>query len=553
METDSTYVVAVEPPLAARPSDFTGAVGDLAVSQKLDTTATRVGDPLLLTVSVAGTGNVKLFPRPALSIPWATLVPAEERVSVDSTARRVRGVKEFDWVLTPKAAGDLDLPTVRYSYFNPDARRYLVAATAATHVHVAAGALASTDTAAPRPVLPLRAAWEAPARPPVQQEPLFWAILAVAPLPALTLRWRERRRRVARPQPAVERLRALARADGRALDACLVRRAFVAALAERLTTSAETFTRPGALAHALRRCGVSSPVAGAAERFLRRLDECAFSATGTLFADAASTALEIYKAVDREALTRGEIALRPALVALALTVAIGAVVHALPITDARSAFVHGVSEYYGGHYASARDAFARAASVEPRSPAAWANLGTASWVLGDTARAVAGWQRALRLDPLSDDMRDRLDGVRPATFASAAYVAPLPLSGVVWLAALAWLVAWGCGTVDVGRRRPGLRAAAMTFGAGSVLLALAAADLGERQDERRLAVVRLDTPLSTVPALGGERVGSVGIGEVARITGHQGVWLRVSLDGGREGWLDATQVIPLERAAAPSD
>lgn len=553
LETDSTYLVAVEPPLAARPADFTGAVGDLAVTETLDTTASRVGDPLLLTVSIAGTGNVKLFPRPALRVPWATLVPAEERVDVDSTARRVRGVKQFDWVLTPTVAGELDLPPVRYSYFNPDLRRYLVAATGAARVHVAAGALASVDTGPSRPVLPLRAAYAGPLGPPMQQEPLFWALLAVAPLPALTLGLRGRRRRAARPQPALATLRALAHGARGAMDPCRVRRAFIAALAERLTINPETFTRPGALAHALRRCGVSPRVAGDAERFLRRLDECAFSATGKLFSDAPRTALELYRAVDEEALTRGEIALRPAFLVVVLTLGIGIAAHALPGGDARSAFVHGVSEYYGGRYASARDAFARAAAAEPGSPEAWANFGTAAWAAGDTARAVAGWQRALRLDPLSDDVRDRLDAVRPASFASTGYVLPVPQNVLVWLAALAWLVAWGCAATYAFSRRAGARAAGVAFGVASVLLALLAMDVGERQDERRLAVIRLDTPLSTVPALGSERVGSAGVGEVARITGRQGVWTRVSLDGGREGWLDATQLIPLELAAAPSD
>lgn len=553
LETDSVYVVAVEPPLATRPPDYTGAVGDLSIAERLDTTASRVGDPLLLTVRIAGTGNVKLFPRPELRIPWASLVPAEERVDVDSTARRVRGAKEFDWVLTPKVAGELDLPPIRYSYFNPDTRRYAVASTAATRVHVGAGALATLDTTPRRAVLPLRAAWAGPVRAPVQQQPLFWAILAMAPLPALTIGWRDRRRRTTRPRPALATLRALAEGERGASDPCSVRRAFVAALAERLTIDAECFTRPGALAHALRRCGVSTQVAADAERLLRRLDECAFAAAGYLFSDAARRALELYRAVDREALTRGELALRPAVIAIVLTIGLGAALHALPASDARASFVHGVSEYYGGHYASARNAFARAAVAEPRSPDAWANLGTAAWAAGDTAGAIAGWQRALRLDPLADDVRDRLEAVRPSSFSSAGYVVPVPLSLVVWLAALAWVAAWASAAMHALRRRPGARGTAFALGGASLLLALAALDMNVRQDARALAVVRLDTPLSTVPALGGERVGSVGAGEVARITGRQGVWMRLSLDGGREGWLDATQVIPLARAAAPSD
>ena len=48
----------------------------------------------------------------------------DERVQVDTLARKIAGAKEFDWVLTPKVAGELDLPPIRYTYFNPETRRY---------------------------------------------------------------------------------------------------------------------------------------------------------------------------------------------------------------------------------------------------------------------------------------------------------------------------------------------------------------------------------------------------------------------------------------------
>ena len=60
-------------------------------------------------------------------------------------------------------------------------------------------------------------------------------------------------------------------------------------------------------------------------------------------------------------------------------------------------------------FVGAREAFIVAATTEPRAPDAWANLGTASWAAADTARSVAAWQRALRLEPLASDVRDRVE------------------------------------------------------------------------------------------------------------------------------------------------
>ena len=50
----------------------------------------------VLTVRVIGTGNVKLFPRPAVGVPWATLVKGDERVQRrhdGASNRRVEGIR----------------------------------------------------------------------------------------------------------------------------------------------------------------------------------------------------------------------------------------------------------------------------------------------------------------------------------------------------------------------------------------------------------------------------------------------------------------------------
>src|SRR5207248_8195882 len=138
------------------PADYGGAVGAFRLVAKLDTLPTRVGDPVIFTVRVVGTGNVKLLPRPSVALQWATLVDGDERVAVDSSTPRIGGSKEFDWVLTPRIAGELDVPPIRYPYFNPDARRYEVASTSSAHLRVGAGLLASADTASPETLLSLR-------------------------------------------------------------------------------------------------------------------------------------------------------------------------------------------------------------------------------------------------------------------------------------------------------------------------------------------------------------------------------------------------------------
>ena len=555
--TDSTILVAVEPPSAGRPSEYTGAVGDLAIASKLDSRRGRVGDPMLLTVRLSGAGNVKLFPAPKLDIPWATLVRADERVQVDSNARRIRGAKEFDWVLTPKIAGELDLPPIRYGYFNPDTRRYAVTSAAGARVTIAPGSLAVVDTLRAEPLLPLRLRYRGPVDHPPHERGYFWLVLAVAPLPALVGRLRRSPRR-APTLSAAARLRALARARPELRDACELRRAFANALGERLGVSAERFTRTGALSRALRRAGVSVSTAADAEILLRQLDEAAYGRLAAMPDDALQRAVAIARATDAEALPRHQLRL-PRVLGLLIAIAVPlsiATLRALAVDEARQQFEAGVRAYTSRDFVAARDAFATASARAAWAPDAWANLGTSAWAAGDTAVAVLGWQRALRLEPTAPDLRDRLQLAQSATLGSLGFVPPVSSSATLLTAVVAWSIAWLLAAALSFRRalpwRIGLRRWAYGAGIVALVLLFGGVDLDRRLGARDLGVLRSTAKLSSDPALGGEAKGTAFVGEVARAVRREGAWTFVTLDEQREGWIESSKLVSLERGA-PAD
>jgi hypothetical protein len=545
LTTDSTVIVALEPPTAGRPTDYGGAVGNVRVAARLDTVGSRVGDPMTLTVRVSGTGNVKLFPRPSLGLSWANLVKGDERVDVDTTARRIAGAKEFDWVLTPKVAGELDLPPIRYSYFNPDTRRYETTATTPTHLTVRPGTLASADTARAETLLPLRTRYRGPKGTPLHEHPFFWIALALVPLPAVSLRTRERRQRSASSaRDNAARLAALAKPDA-TRDACEVRRVYTLALADRLGLEPESFTRTGGLARALRRRGVSTDTALEAEQFLRQLDEAAFSSSGRLAEDTAERAAAIYRTVDAESLPRTSIR-NAATTTMVLLVAAVASLHAVDARRAQREFDAGVSAYARHDFAAARESFIAAAEAEPSASDAWANLGTASWAVGDTARSVAAWQRALRLEPLAGDVRERVELAHSLPWTSAGYVLPLPASWLFDLAAVLWCVAWGFAAFRASRGLAGGGRETAVLATVAGCIAIAGFVLAERLSGRHVAVMRHTASLSTDPELGGERGPTAIVGEVVRVTGRQGAWSRVALDDGRDGWIESAGLISLD-------
>ncbi|MEO6878842.1 MAG: SH3 domain-containing protein [Gemmatimonadaceae bacterium] len=307
--------------------------------------------------------------------------------------------------------------------------------------------------------------------------------------------------------------------------------------------------RPGALTRALRRRGVSTDVALDAERFLRELDEAAFSAAGRLPDDATDRASKLYRTVDSEALARTQIVL-PALGVVALLALGVATAQAYDASVARQQFDRGVAAYTQHDFVSAREAFIASVAADARAPDAWANLGTASWAVADTAHSVAAWQHALRIEPLASDVRERVELVHALPWTSAGYVPALPAAWLFDLAALLWCIAWGGAALrsNQGKYVDGRDFAVLV--ATAAVIVVAAFALSDRMSGRRLAVLRRTASLSTDPELGGERGATAIVGEVVRVRGRQGAWARVVLDDGRDGWIENAALLSLDNRDA---
>ena len=544
LRSDSAVVIALEPPQAGRPADWSGAVGDLRVSAAVDSVAPRVGDALRLVVRVSGQGNVKLFPRPVLALAWATATAEGERVTLSADSMHIGGTKEFDWVITPRIPGRVEVPRLRYPYFDPGARQYEIAESTPVAIYIAAGNLASSDTstvsAAPRWML--RPAYRGPLAPPLYRSQALLLALLMLPLPVLLLAGTRRpRKRAARAIAPAVTLRALARTDSTVREARTVRRTFLSATADRLGASATVIAEPAALRQLALRAGVTPETAECAQAFMAELNSASFDITGEWSGDGVMRAYDLYRAIDREARPRRAPRASIPVSTLVLVLALAAGAHA---TDgAHALFARGVDAYAHGQYAAAANDFADLAAHEPRAPDAWANLGTASYAAGDTARAMIGWQRALRLEPLAVDVRDRLDLIAPTAPSSPGFVPAIPPHPLAALATLLWLAAWASlawQSRTRGASAPSLRltlpivsaCAALCFAGATVLL-------DRRINATDLAVVATDAPLHVLPALASDRGATLRTGDVARVLESEGAWARVSADGGRAGWMDA--------------
>ena len=550
LRTDSLVLTVRDVPDVGRPGDWKGAVGEYSVAARLDTASARVGDPSLLTLTVSGTGNIKMLPRPDITVPWGALVPADERVTIDGEAERVRGAKEFDWVLTPRAAGPQELPALRFPFFNPRTEQYEIALSHPETIDVAPGTLVAMadSTTPPPPLLPLRSTLRGPPPAPLHSRPEYWMLLLSASVPALLAAFVRRPRRPRVTTPAAH-LRAMARRRRR-LTSAEIRRAYVGALADRLRLPPGTLATRGEFARSLRRAGVSASITQGAVELLAELDRAAYGMKASAVVALFDRALASYRAVDAEARTAGRFPPASPLVSLLLVAVFSWPATAQPTADSaelHQLFAAGTRLYEARRFVDATVTFGRLTDLAPEAADAWANLGTAAWAAGDTATAVVGWQRALRLEPLARDVRARLRQVGNPSITSVAWVPPVPPRGLTILLGALWVGACVLALLrTVSRRRipasaivaPAIAAAALA--AGAILL-------DERLAARTLVVVAQATPLRALPALAGEPLVTLHAGAVARTVHQRGEWALVRVDDGREGWVEAPILISLAR------
>ena len=548
LHTDSARMFVREPPAVGRPAEYAGAVGgSLSARARVSASSGRMGDPVILTLRVIGTGNVKLWPRPTLRVPWAALALGAERVEVDSLHDVVSGSKEFDWLVTPRESGARQLPVIDYIYFDPRLEVYRTVHADSIGLDVSAAALASADTL-PAIRLALRSSLHDERAPFLPARPIFWLLLALAPAPAAVRRARATRRRRRLGLSPAESLRRAALAD-HPVSARELRRLFQSALGERVPLGRDAGGR-SSISRALLRAGVTRETAARAGQLADALDAAAFSSRNTVDSAAAREVHTVLTAIDLEALPARAGTLHTLPLAL-LVVALGsALLAASPAATLVHAFADGVARYEAADYRGAQRLFESVAARAPRAVDAWANAGAAAWAHGDTASAARDWQRALRIEPTDAETRERLTPLQPESLSARASVAPVSPDALAIATLMLWILGWLVIAIPPARRPLTARAWAGGTIVAGLLTLTATLEAQNRLDSRQLAVLRSGRSLLDSPSPSAQPIGAGSAGEGGTLGARDGAWVRLTLDGARAGWVPVESVLALD---APGD
>lgn len=151
--------ITVRPlPTEGKPADFSGAVGQFDVRAQVEGSQFPVNQPFSLKVRFEGQGNAKLIELPNLQLPAG--IEVYDTKSDAKYFKNGRSYKEFEVLIIPRQEGNVQIPAMSFSMFDPVQRKYVSKKTESISVKVipnpggANNVGSSLPGSAPKPAAP---------------------------------------------------------------------------------------------------------------------------------------------------------------------------------------------------------------------------------------------------------------------------------------------------------------------------------------------------------------------------------------------------------------
>jgi len=142
--SNSPELTVLPLPLKGRPANFSGMVGDYSLLVSASPTKVKVGDPITLTIQVAGNyaGNVKLPPL------QSELPAADFKIPVEMAPGVGQGMlKTFTQTIRARHTGIKEIPPLTLNFFNSKSGKYAEARSKAVPLQVSANRIITAQDA----------------------------------------------------------------------------------------------------------------------------------------------------------------------------------------------------------------------------------------------------------------------------------------------------------------------------------------------------------------------------------------------------------------------
>jgi tetratricopeptide (TPR) repeat protein len=568
-------------PTAGRPADFHNAVGSFTLTSSIDKAQVATGDAVALRVKLEGKGNLKTIPDIFIpSFPDFTIYSSKRADAFRSYAEdQVGGDKTWEYVIVPKAPGHQTIPSLSFSFFNPERDKYETVTTLPLSLNVARGAdnaasvsgLSGSDKqnlvrrGTDINFIKLTAGDLEKENKPLYRSLWFYLIAAI-PLTfnACAFLYQKRRSKCAEDmsvirnrkarRTAVERLK-IAERKGK-LDARLFYDQAAAALSGYLVDKfrlAEIELTGDNLERALSEKSVPPQTV---EETRACLQECDFGR----FVSASASAEKIrgLSARIRKSIEALEIAGKIALLLFASFVCLCSSwnLYAIPNQEyAAKFFAQGNAEYQKGNYASAEHYYGQILNSGIDSGALYCNMGNACFKQKRLGDAIYYWEKALQRLPADREIQENLElanllivdrivnSADPMTVRFfAAFQRFLSIAHETWLVFALFMLANIMFPIYLLAKNPRSSFRALMGCLGVCLLfVLFACSLSWKiydQDFRQKGIVVEQTvDVRSGPGLENIAVFTIHEGIKVRVHGSANGWYQISLPNGWSGWL----------------
>lgn len=140
LKSEPVKINVTQLPEANKPADFGGAVGKFTVSNKIDKTNFTTDDIANLTLTVTGSGNLKLIQAPKLKLPNG-LSTYDPLIADTITGRTttISGSRIITYSITPGTAGIYEIQAIPFTYFDPQSSSYVTVHTNPLKLNVKQG------------------------------------------------------------------------------------------------------------------------------------------------------------------------------------------------------------------------------------------------------------------------------------------------------------------------------------------------------------------------------------------------------------------------------
>ena len=127
-------------PIANRPDNFSGIVGNFSIKSSLSRTELKANDATNLVITITGKGNLQHIEQLDIKFPPDFDV-TEPNISdnINTRNRAVYGSRSFEYVMIPRSEGDFTIPQASFSYFDPTTQTYKTISSESYNIKVSKG------------------------------------------------------------------------------------------------------------------------------------------------------------------------------------------------------------------------------------------------------------------------------------------------------------------------------------------------------------------------------------------------------------------------------